>query len=122
MSLINYFPRVTYKVAWSNQCIEYWFLLHFSYYASDNDRPYCENNLDTNFRAKGLPVYSKTEVNIFEILTKQGNPKLAIKYAKRRICECCSKNAAASTPPTKVHELVEELAKYFPEDIKKLYI
>ena len=27
-----------YHVAWSNECIEFWFLLHFAYYTSNNHR------------------------------------------------------------------------------------
>lgn len=29
---------VYYHAAWSNQCIEFWFILHFSYYHSNTDR------------------------------------------------------------------------------------
>ncbi|WP_081777761.1 RloB family protein [Butyrivibrio sp. LB2008] len=29
---------VQYHAAWSNECIEFWFLLHFSYYTSNNHR------------------------------------------------------------------------------------
>jgi len=35
---------------------------------------------------------------------------------------CCGKSDTASAPATKVYELVEELAKYLPEDIKKRYL
>ena len=30
--------KVRYFVAWSNECIEYWFILHFAYYDSNNPR------------------------------------------------------------------------------------
>lgn len=113
---------IIYKVAWSNQCIEYWFLLHFNYYDSDNDRPYYKQNLNINFTKKGLPPYTKNDINIFEILTEHGDPKLAIRYAKKRIVNCCGTSDAASSPATRVYELVEELAKYLPEDIKKRYV
>lgn len=29
---------VQYHAAWSNECIEFWFILHFSYYTSNNHR------------------------------------------------------------------------------------
>ncbi len=31
-------PLVQYHAAWSNECIEFWFMLHFAYYASNNHR------------------------------------------------------------------------------------
>ena len=31
-------PELQYHTAWSNECIEFWFLLHFTYYTSNNNR------------------------------------------------------------------------------------
>lgn len=121
-TLNNSQEDVKYKVAWSNQCIEYWFILHFNYYDSDNDRKFYMKNLTSNFKAKRLPKYEKNDQDIFGKLTYKGDPKLAIKYAKRRIDECRGKSQAESSPATTVFELVEELAKYLPEGIKERYI
>lgn len=121
-NLNNKQDYVKYNVAWSNQCIEYWFILHFNYYDADNDRQYYKTNLNSYFKAKGLQEYRKNDKDIFERLTKNGEPKLAIRYAKRRIGECCGKSHADSSPATKVYELVEELAKYLPEGIIERYI
>ena len=55
--------------------------------------------------------------NIFEILMEKGNPKLAIRYAKRIIKEGEGRTPTEIAPGTKVYELVEELGKYFLEDI-----
>ena len=49
----------------------------------------------------------------------KGNPKLAIRYAKRIIKNGEGKTPAEIAPGTKVYELVEELAKYLPEKIQK---
>ena len=54
--------------------------------------------------------------DIFRILMEKGNPKLAIRYAKRIIEENKGKTPAAIAPGTKVYELVEELVKYLPEN------
>ncbi len=113
---------VSYHVAWSNQCIEYWFILHFNYYTSDNDRKFYIDNLNNNFIKVGLPPYKKNDKNIFSNLTDYGDPKLAIRYAKRRIDECKDYTDSDSVPATKVYELVEELSKYLPNDIKNKYI
>jgi hypothetical protein len=115
--------NINYRVAWSNQCIEYWFILHFCYYDSDNDRGFYKDNLNESFKKNGLDMYNKSKDNeIFEKLTFKGDPKLAIRYAKKRIKECCGKTCSDSAPATKVYELAEELAKYLPEDVKSRYI
>lgn len=31
-------PELQYHAAWSNECIEFWFLLHFAYYTANNHR------------------------------------------------------------------------------------
>ena len=31
-------PDIQYHAAWSNECIEFWFMLHFAYYVSNNHR------------------------------------------------------------------------------------
>lgn len=51
-----------------------------------------------------------------------GSPKLAIRYAKRIIKEGQGKTPTEIAPGTKVYELVEELAKYLPEEKKNEFI
>ena len=64
----------------------------------------------------------KNELNKGQILLKQGNPKLAIRYAKRIIKEGEGKTPTDIAPGTKVYELVEELAKYLPEWVRNLFL
>ena len=45
-----------------------------------------------------------------------------IKYAKRILNENRGKTPSMIAPGTKVHELVEELAKYLPEEIKGRFL
>lgn len=113
---------VVYRVAWSNQCIEYWFILHFDQYDSDNDREYYRQYLNRKFSSLGLGRYKKNDEKIFEILMDKGNPKLAIRRAKKRIQDCHGCTDAESKPATKVYELVQELSVYLPDDIKSNYI
>lgn len=56
--------------------------------------------------------------DIFGILLEHGNPKLAIRYAKRIIKDEAGKTPTEIAPGTKVYELAEELAKYLPEEIR----
>ena len=57
--------------------------------------------------------------NNFNILMEKGSPKLAIRYAKRIIKDGQGKTPTEIAPSTKVYELVEELAKYLPEEVKR---
>lgn len=76
-----------YHAAWSNECIEFWFLLHFAYYTSDNHRSEFVRFLNDKFREFGIEKYQKNRKDIFHILEEKGSPRLAIRYAKRIIEE-----------------------------------
>lgn len=98
-----------WHVAWSNQCIELWFLLHFNYYDSDMHRTKYFRKLDKIFKDNKLAKYEKNNEAIFEILIKYGNLEDAINNAKR----LCKGNElqppSKMAPATKVYELVERL-------------
>lgn len=111
-------PELQYHTAWSNECIEFWFLLHFAYYTANNHRGEYITFLNDKFKELGIGKYQKNMQNIFGILSEYGNPKLAIRYAKRIIKDGEGKTPAEIAPGTKVYELVEELAKYLPEEYK----
>ena len=86
-------PDLQYHAAWSNECIEFWFLLHFAYYTANNHRSEYISFLNDKFREFGVGKYQKNMNDIFEILMEKGNPKLAIRFAKRII-----KDALRKTP------------------------
>ena len=111
-----------YYVAWSNQCIEYWFILHFDYFISDNNRDDYITYLNQKFLELGYNKYHKNDANIFDKLVESGNPKHAIRYANKRCEACHGLTDSNSSPATKVHLLVIELAKYMPDDIKMKFI
>lgn len=112
---------VVYHVAWSNQCIEYWFVLHFGFYTSDNDRKDYRKFLHSKFKDLGWSKYEKNNEELFDIMTMNGDPKQAIIWANKRIKECESMTDSACAPATKVHLLVQSLAKYLPETIRCKY-
>ena len=115
-------PELQYDTAWSNECIEFWFLLHFVYYTSNNHRTEYISFLNDKFRELGLGKYQKNMKNILDILLNEGKPKLAIRYAKRIIKDGQGRTPADLAPGTRVYELVEELAKYLPEEMKEKFI
>lgn len=108
--------------AWSNQSFEYWYILHFDYYASDNDRKKYIEFLDKQFKKYGLSGYSKEYEKNWEVLEQYGDPKKAIKRAKSRLNECRGLNPSKCRPATKVCMLVEELAKYLPTQDREKYL
>ena len=113
---------VQYHAAWSNECIEFWFILHFSYYTSNNHRSEYIEYLNNKFTELGIGKYAKNMENIFDVLLEHGNPKLAIRYAKRIINEHQGMTPTMIAPGTKVYELVEELVKYLPEEMKAKFV
>ena len=115
-------PDIQYHAAWSNECIEFWFMLHFAYYTANNHRSEYKKFLNEKFQELGIGKYEKNMDDIFETLMNGGNPKLAIRYAKRIIKNGEERTPAEIAPGTKVYELVEELAKYLPEEIKQQFI
>lgn len=115
-------PELQYHAAWSNECIEFWFLLHFAYYTSNNHRSEYKKFLNEKFQELGIGKYEKNMYNIFELLMEYGSPKLAIRYAKRIIKVGQGKTPTEIAPGTKVYELVEELAKYLPEKMQKSFL
>ena len=107
-----------YHVAWSNECIEFWFLLHFAYYTSNNHRTEYISFLNDKFKKLGIGKYQKNMKDIFEILMEYGDYRLAIRYARKIMKEGEGKTPTEIAPGTKVYELVEELLKYLPEEEK----
>lgn len=111
-----------FYAGWSNQCIEFWFILHFARYTSNNDRATYKEFLDDKFNSLHLGKYEKNIDNIYDILKEHGDPKRAIKYAKAIIAESADKTPAQTAPGTLVYKLVEELAQYLPEDERKIFV
>ena len=109
-------PDLQYHCAWSNECIEFWFLLHFSYYTAHNHRNEYITFLNHKFKELGLGRYQKNMKNIFEILMEKGNLKLAIRYAKRIMEEGKGRAPADIAPGTNVYKLAEELLRYIPDE------
>lgn len=96
--------------------------MHFDWYESDNDRTFYRKYLHNKFKSFGLKRYEKNNENLFRVFSLYGNPKLAIKYAKQRLNCCKGLTDSESAPATQVHLLVEELARYLPDELKLKYI
>lgn len=112
-------PDLQCHAAWSNQCIEFWFLLHFCFYTSNNHISDYIRFFSDKFKEHGLKKYEKNTADLFEILMKYDNPKQAIKNSKRILKEASNKAPASIAPATTVHILVEELVRYLPNQVKR---
>ena len=98
-----------FRVAYSNQAFEYWFLLHYNLYTGPIHRNQYKDMLT---RLTGLQ-YNKTEgfgaVMYNLLLARQ---QQAIKSAEAVLAEISHGNPAEEESSTTVHKLVIELNKY----------
>lgn len=98
-----------YNVAWSNECIELWFVLHFEYLNTAILRTQYIEKLNVYFEALSLGKYQKNMNNIYEIINTNGTVDFAIANAKRLEEINKGSEAADKVPCTTVYKLVEEL-------------
>lgn len=96
-----------FRVAYTNEAFELWYLLHFNYHTAALSRTTYSARLS---RSLGHP-YQKNDPNMYhQLKSLQSN---AIKNAKRLLGSYGSThNPENDNPCTTVHELVEELNKY----------
>jgi len=93
-------------LAWSNECFELWYLLHFQSLQTGVSRSDYNTKLKTHFRRLGGKAYTKNCSVFDRIFEKQAE---AIKNAK----QIFQANKVENNPSTAVFKLVEEINKYF---------
>lgn len=81
-----------YHAIWSNQCIELWFLLHFSYFQSDIHRKEYWPKLSECMTMYGFGIYSKGREDMYSILEPYMDS--AIRNAKKTGCNQSGKNTS----------------------------
>jgi len=99
------------EVAYSNECFEVWYLLHFNYYNCGMDRTTVFEMLDEKMKSDFGRKYEKNMNEIYDLLAPKQDD--AIRNAKRLESSC--RNAYEvhhQNPSTSVYKLVEELNKY----------
>lgn len=99
-----------YHAVWSNQCVELWYLLHFSFMQSDLHRTEYWPKLTEWLTNIGAGEYEKSRKDMYHIL----RPFLdfAIANAKRLEMINEGKLPSKAAPGTKIYELVEKLKSY----------
>lgn len=128
---------VAYRLAWSNWCVELWFTLHFQDMPEANSlqQPKCSGYKKKLNKYLGDECkkddekisdkpYKKNDTDIFDKLLDMGNPKDAIGRAEKLVRQAEEKALCPSkaNPCTHVHELVKELARYLPDELKARFI
>lgn len=121
-SLNNDISPIKYYIAWSNECFELWFLLHFCYYSANNGRQDYIDKLNSYFIKNNLEKYAKNNINLFNIMITYGNPKEAIANAKKLEVLHQGKTPAESVPCTNVHQIVLSILQYLPNEIRNKFI
>ena len=102
--------QTEYHAAWSNQCIELWFLLHFSYFHSDIHREEYYTKLTQQLKRKRKGEYKKNRDDLFDIL--KPHIDTAIANAKKLANDNEGKTPAQSAPGTEVYKIIEKLKPY----------
>lgn len=109
-----------FKVAYSNEAFELWYLLHYDYHNAAISRTQYKSKLTKQL---GKP-YRKNSVTMYEDLqTTGGDQQQAIERAKQLLTSYGARsNYANHNPSTTVHLLVEALNQFleeFEERVKK---
>ncbi len=104
---------IEYHAIWSNQCIELWYLLHFSYFQSDIHRQDYFTKLTKHLKSIGAGEYTKGRDDMYDILKPY--METAIFNAKKLENINKRKSPASAAPGTKVYELIELLKPYLHE-------
>jgi len=101
------------SVAWSNEAVELWFLLHFNFYNTPISRAQYVTKLDTIFMRNIGSGYSKNDSDIYNKLnTSGGSLKTAISNAKKLDSYPSNVSPAKQNPNTHVYKLMLELYDY----------
>lgn len=95
------------EVAWSNEAIELWFLLHFEYISTGITRYQYIDKLNYIFKSIGLGKYEKNMDGIYNILKEYESQDFAIGNVKRLLKD--GFNYADMKPATTVYKLIELL-------------
>ena len=101
-----------YIPLWSNQAIEFWFLLHFNYIDSRMNRKDYAKKINEYFKEKGYNYYyKKNDKNIYDLLCKYGSLENARKYAEKIYNNHNNDKPSDSESCTTVYEFFKELDK-----------
>ena len=98
--------RLGFRVAYTNQAFDLWYLLHFDYYNTGIDRSSYKQRLTNRLGYE----YRKNAPGMYATLVSR--QQTAIRFAERLLKEYEPADPANDNPSTTVHLLVKELIKH----------
>ncbi len=105
-----------YIPLWSNQAIEFWFLLHFHCIYSKMNRAEYTKKLNKYFKDKGLDYkYKKNDDNIYNLLCKYGSLNEARKNAQKISAEHKNDAPSLAESCTQVYKFFDEIDERLKE-------
>jgi len=105
--------ETSYHAIWSNQCIELWFLIHFSFMQSNLHRSSYWPKLTEILTSQGLGKYEKNRTDMYQILFPFMEEAITNAEKLDKINQ--GKLPSDAAPGTKVHVLVKKLKPYLTE-------
>lgn len=99
-----------YHAIWSNQCIELWYLLHFSFLQSDLHRSEYFPKLTECLTKIGAGKYKKNRSDMYYLL--RPHMDIALTNARKLAEINGEKFPSLAAPGTRVYEIVETLKPY----------
>lgn len=109
----NSSEETEYHAVWSNQCMELWYLLHFSFMQSDLHRAEYWPKLTDWLTKINAGKYKKNRKDMYQTL----RPFMDTAIANAKRLEAINRGSLPSkaAPGTKIYELVETLKPYLPK-------
>lgn len=105
-----------YIPLWSNQAIEFWFLLHFHYICSKMNRIEYAKKLNEYFKSKGLDYkYKKNDNELYNLLCEYGSLDKARKNAKKISDEHLYNKPSLSESCTQIYKFFDEVDERLKE-------
>jgi RloB-like protein len=95
-----------FYIAYSNECFELWYILHFEFLNTGLPRSDYESKLTKHLGQK----YKKNDPTMYAKLQKQ--QPIAIKHAQKLLANYDQPNPEKDNPSTTVHLLVQALNKF----------
>lgn len=109
----NSTESMQFHAVWSNQCIELWYLLHFSFLHSDLHRQEYWPKLTKALSEIGAGAYQKGRADMYQVLKPYMETGIANARKLNQINK--EKTPVNSKPGTKVYELIEILKPYLDD-------
>ena len=100
------------SVGWSNQCFEIWMYSYYGSMPAIRESWVCCEEFEKIFQRKTGQKYSKSDIGIYEKISRTGNEAKAIQIARQKFEQCLREGKTLPSqmyPCTTVYQLVGEI-------------